>query len=133
MTTKNWTTIAEPSFPWEREALEFVRSQFPSHDPYKAWSNFEFIADDGSVNEVDLLVFTPHGFFLIEIKSRPAIKFMRLNRISCRLTRKNCVQSLTRRRSEGSSFPNACRLAWQIKSRPCDCAMTQQLPACSKN
>lgn len=71
MTSKNWTTVAESSFPWEREALEFVRSQFPSHDPYRAWSNFEFIADDGSVNEVDLLVFTPHGFFLIEIKSRP--------------------------------------------------------------
>lgn len=70
-TTKNWTTIAESSFPWEREALEFVRSQFPPHEPYRAWSNFEFIADDGSVNEVDLLIFTPQGFFLIEIKSRP--------------------------------------------------------------
>ena len=70
-TNKNWTTIAESSFPWEREALEFVRTQFPSHEPYRAWSNFEFIADDGSVNEIDLLVFTPQGFFLIEIKSRP--------------------------------------------------------------
>src|SRR5687768_15637070 len=69
--TKNWTTIAESSFPWERDALEFVRAQFPPHEPYRAWSNFEFIADDGSVNEIDLLVFTPHGFFLIEIKSRP--------------------------------------------------------------
>jgi hypothetical protein len=44
---------------------------FPSHDPYRAWANFEFIADDGSINEVDLLVFTPQGFFLIEIKSNP--------------------------------------------------------------
>ncbi len=70
-TTKNWTAIAESSFPWEREALEFVRAQFPPHEPYRAWSNFEFIADDGSVNEVDLLVFTPQGFFLIEIKSKP--------------------------------------------------------------
>ena len=68
---KNWTTVAESSFPWEREALDFVRAQFPTHEPYRAWSNFEFIADDGSVNEVDLLVFTPQGFFLIEIKSRP--------------------------------------------------------------
>ncbi|MCE2484099.1 MAG: BREX system serine/threonine kinase PglW [Desulfurellaceae bacterium] len=68
---KNWTTIAESRFPWEREALEFVRQRFPSHEPYRAWSNFEFIADDGSINEVDLLVFSPQGFFLIEIKSRP--------------------------------------------------------------
>src|SRR5262245_59529867 len=70
-TTKNWTTIAESSFPWERDALDFVRAQFPVHEPYRAWCNFEFIADDGSVNEVDLLVFTPQGFFLIEITSRP--------------------------------------------------------------
>ena len=70
-TNKNWLTIAESSFPWEREALEFIRAQFPSHEPYRAWSNFEFIADDGSVNEVDLLIFTPQGLFLIEIKSRP--------------------------------------------------------------
>ena len=39
------------------------------------WSNFEFIADDGSINEVDLLVFSPAGFFLIEIKSRPGRLF----------------------------------------------------------
>ncbi len=71
MSTKNWTKVAESSFPWEREALEFVRSQFPSHDAYRAWSNFEFVADDGSIYEVDLLVFTPQGFFLIEIKSKP--------------------------------------------------------------
>jgi serine/threonine protein kinase len=71
MPTKNWTTVAESSFPWEREALEFVRTQFPSHEPYRAWSNFEFVADDGSIYEIDLLVFTPQGFFLIEIKSKP--------------------------------------------------------------
>lgn len=71
----NWTTAAESKFPWERDALDFVRAEFPTHDPYRAWANFEFIADDGSINEVDLLVFTPHGFFLIEIKSRPGRLF----------------------------------------------------------
>ena len=70
-TSSNWQTIAESSFPWEREALDFVRNQFPAHEPYQAWSNFEFIATDGSINEVDLLVFTPQGFFLIESKSCP--------------------------------------------------------------
>ena len=74
-TAKNWISVTESSFAWEQEALEFVRAQFPNHDPYRAWSNFEFIADDGSINEVDLLVFTPHGFFLIEIKSRPGRLF----------------------------------------------------------
>ena len=71
----NWIAVAESSFDWEREALAFVRDRFPAQEPYRAWSNFEFIASDGSINEVDLLVFTPQGFFLIEIKSRPGRLF----------------------------------------------------------
>ena len=71
--SKFWTTVAESQFPWERDALEFIRQRFPDHEPYRAWSNFEFIADDGSINEVDLLVFTSQGFFLVEIKSRPGV------------------------------------------------------------
>lgn len=70
-TTRNWNTIAESKFPWERDAVNFVRDRFPLFEPYHGWSNFEFIADDGSINEVDLLLFTPVGFFLVEIKSRP--------------------------------------------------------------
>lgn len=69
--SSNWTTASESRFSHEREALDFVRGKFPSRDPWRAWANFEFVADDGSVNEVDLLIFTPQGFFLIEIKSRP--------------------------------------------------------------
>jgi serine/threonine protein kinase len=69
----NWSAISASSFPWEKEALNYIQSHFPAHEPYRAWSNFEFIADDGSLNEVDLLVFTPQGFFLIEIKSRPGV------------------------------------------------------------
>ncbi len=75
MSGKSWITVAESKYPWERDALDFLRQKFPTHDPYRAWSNFEFIADDGSINEVDLLVFTPQGFFLIEIKSRPGRVF----------------------------------------------------------
>ncbi len=68
-----WREITRSEFPWEREALAFVRERFPDHEPYRAWSNFEFIALDGSINEVDLLVLTPKGFFLVEIKSAPGI------------------------------------------------------------
>jgi hypothetical protein len=75
MTKSNWTIVAESKFPWERDALDFLRERFPSHDPCRAWSNFEFIADDGSINEVDALLFTPQGFFLVEIKSRPGRLF----------------------------------------------------------
>jgi serine/threonine protein kinase len=68
---KNWITVTESRYPWERDALDFVRGRWPDHDPYRAWANFEFIALDGSINEVDLLLLTPMGFFLVEIKSRP--------------------------------------------------------------
>jgi hypothetical protein len=61
----------ESAYPWEPDALDFVRDRLPDQDPYHAWTNFEFIADGGSVNEVDLLVLAPGGFYLVEIKSRP--------------------------------------------------------------
>ncbi len=73
MSSERWKIITESQYPWEREALEFIRQRLPDHDPYRAWANFEFIADDGSINEVDLLVLTPKGFFLVEIKSRPGV------------------------------------------------------------
>ena len=72
-TSSRWQAITDSEFPWERDALAFVRDRLPDHDPYRVWSNFEFIADDGSINEVDLLVLTPKGFYLVEIKSRPGI------------------------------------------------------------
>lgn len=73
MPSTHWTTVTESTFPWELEALEYIRAQFPDHEPYRAWANFEFTATDGSINEVDLLVVTKVGIFLIEIKSRPGI------------------------------------------------------------
>src|SRR3954453_12175139 len=72
---KNWITVTESRYPWERDALDFVHDRWPDHEPYRAWTNFEFIALDGSINEVDLLVLTPMGFFLVEIKSRPGRLF----------------------------------------------------------
>src|ERR1700726_3419802 len=68
---KLWVTLSRSRFPWEQEALDFVFERFPAQDTYRAWANFEFIADDGSINEVDLLVACPQGVFLIEIKSNP--------------------------------------------------------------
>ena len=68
MESELWTEGASP-WPHEREALAFIRARFPSYEPYRAWTNVEFIADDGSVNEVDLLAVTLRGVFLVEIKS----------------------------------------------------------------
>ena len=72
-TSPRWQAVTDSAFPWERDALAFVRDRLPDHEPYRAWANFEFIADDGSINEVDLLALTPKGFYLVEIKSRPGL------------------------------------------------------------
>ncbi|MDB6077341.1 MAG: nuclease-like protein kinase family protein, partial [Akkermansiaceae bacterium] len=69
MSPPRWHTISTSPHDHERAALEFVRARLPDCDPYLAWANFEFIADDGSVYEVDLLVLTKVGVFLVEIKS----------------------------------------------------------------
>ena len=41
-----WKAITESQFSWEREALEYLRERLPDHEPWRAWANFEFIADD---------------------------------------------------------------------------------------
>jgi serine/threonine protein kinase len=71
MMSQRWTAVTEPQFPWERVALTYLREHLPDQDPFRAWSNFEFIAEDGSINEVDLLVVSLYKIYLVEIKSRP--------------------------------------------------------------
>jgi hypothetical protein len=71
MKPPRWSAITQSAFEWEREALEFLREHLPEHEPWRAWANFEFIDDQGRVNEVDVLVLTPQGLVLVEIKSRP--------------------------------------------------------------
>src|SRR3954447_23344910 len=71
MMKTRWDTITPSQYPWERAALDLVRAGLPDHEPYRAWANFEFQAPDGAIYEVDLLVLTKQGFWLVEIKSRP--------------------------------------------------------------
>ncbi len=73
MSSPRWIAIAESQFPWEREALEWLRAHLPNHNPWHAWANFEFIDEEGKVNEVDALILSPVGLFLVEIKSRPGV------------------------------------------------------------
>ncbi|WP_163139445.1 MULTISPECIES: BREX system serine/threonine kinase PglW [Arhodomonas] len=63
--------MTESEFPWERSALEYLRDRLPDYEPFRAWANLEFIADDGSVNEVDVLVVSRSRIYLVEIKSHP--------------------------------------------------------------
>ena len=73
LSARRWKQFAESRYAHEREALEFLRDVLPDRDPIFLYSNFEFIADDGSVNEIDALVVTQAGVFLVELKSRGGI------------------------------------------------------------
>ena len=73
MSLNRWNAVTESQFPWERDALEWLRSQLPDRDPWHAWTNFEFIDSEGKVNEVDALILSPVGLFLVEVKSRPGV------------------------------------------------------------
>ncbi len=73
MKPPRWVAVGQSSFEWERAALDFIRGNLPDYDPWRAWSNFEFVDDEGRVNEVDVMVLTPAGLILVEIKSRPGI------------------------------------------------------------
>ena len=57
-------------------ALDFIRTGLPDHDPYRAWANFEFQTNDGAIYEVDLLVLTKQGFWLVEMQGvgRPHLR-----------------------------------------------------------
>ncbi|MEU8799782.1 BREX system serine/threonine kinase PglW [Spirillospora sp. NPDC048819] len=60
---------ARSEFPWEQDALDFIKQRMPSTEPYRAWTTFTFTAKSGHVREVDLLIVTPSGLYLVEIKS----------------------------------------------------------------
>lgn len=75
MDSDRWVEGSASEFPHEREALAYLRNGMPNHDPYRAWSNVEFIDSNGRLNEVDAIVATPKGVFLIEIKSWPGKLF----------------------------------------------------------
>ena len=69
MKPDRWIEITPSEYAWEREALDYLRGRLPDGEPFRAWSNFEFVAGDGSINEVDLLVVSLHKVYLVEIKS----------------------------------------------------------------
>jgi hypothetical protein len=59
------------AYSWEQSAVEHIKAQMPDAEPYRAWQTFTFTTDRGHVREVDLLIATPGGLFLVEIKSHP--------------------------------------------------------------
>lgn len=67
-TSPRWQQVTTSQYAWEAEALEHLRALLPDSDPYRAWTNFEF-TDGGAIYEVDALVVTVKGVWIVEVKS----------------------------------------------------------------
>lgn len=63
-----WEQINASSYPWEQDGLRELAAYLPDTDPYHVWANVEFVGADGSINEVDALVLTPSGLYVLELK-----------------------------------------------------------------
>lgn len=66
-----WHTITPSDYAWAREAIAYVRDGMPERSPFQAWALAELVADDGSINELGLLVLGSRGLPPLEIKSWP--------------------------------------------------------------
>lgn len=63
-----WEQINASAYLHEQDGLRELASYLPDADPYHVWANIEFVAADGSINEVDALVLTPSGLYVLELK-----------------------------------------------------------------
>src|SRR5664280_3168047 len=67
-TSSRWHPFSPSHLSFEVTALELLRILLPDTDPYRVWTNFEF-TNGGQIYEVDALVVTAKGVYLIEVKS----------------------------------------------------------------
>ncbi|PRY19878.1 NERD domain-containing protein [Pseudosporangium ferrugineum] len=67
MAVSRWTTITPWPYFDERDAADAIREALPDVAPFRAWSNFSFVADSGHVHRIDLLVAAPGGLFVVEL------------------------------------------------------------------
>lgn len=100
--SSRWNEIPPSAFTHERAALRHVREVLPDRHPFAAWSNFTFISQHGHIREVDLLVATPSGLHLVEIKN-----------LQCRLSSQGRIWVQHRRNGSQRTFDNPLLLASQ--------------------
>jgi serine/threonine protein kinase len=64
----HWHELGEPATPAEAAALRKVREILPDDGITTAWANVTFIDHNGRTAEVDVLLLTKRGFFVVELK-----------------------------------------------------------------
>ncbi|GIF49326.1 serine/threonine protein kinase [Asanoa ferruginea] len=63
-----WEEVNPSEYGHEKDGLRELASYLPDADPFHVWANVEFVATDGSINEVDALVLTRSGLYVVELK-----------------------------------------------------------------
>jgi hypothetical protein len=63
-----WRVMGDPAQAQEAEALAKVRELLPDDGVVRAWANVTFTDNDGRLNEVDVLVLTRVGLWIVELK-----------------------------------------------------------------
>ncbi len=64
----NWVVLGEPATPAEAAALETLRELLPEDGITRAWVNLTFIDRNGRLAEVDVILLTKKGLFVVELK-----------------------------------------------------------------
>lgn len=55
-------------YPFEQEAIEFIKQQLPSVEPYRMWALVDLVDPAGRRYDLDVLVLGRHALYLIELK-----------------------------------------------------------------
>lgn len=63
-----WKVMGDPASPAEAAALDAFRELLPEDGITTAWANLTFINDQGRTAEVDVLLLTTQGMYLVELK-----------------------------------------------------------------
>lgn len=66
--SSKWRSLGEPATPAEAEALDAVRALLPDDAVTHAWANLTFLDLDGRTAEVDVLLLSKVGLFVVELK-----------------------------------------------------------------
>lgn len=64
----NWVVMGEPATPAEAAALDALRELLPDNGTVKAWVNLTFLDTSGRSGEIDVLLLTMKGLFVVELK-----------------------------------------------------------------
>ncbi len=64
----HWVIVGAPASPAEQQALDVVRDLLRDDGITHAWANLTFISRDGRTSEVDVLLLTKAGLFIVELK-----------------------------------------------------------------